>query len=199
MNVRLFFLIAPLAISAPALSQGENTPLEPLFQCRDIPNDTERLACLDAAVDALRGDTETGEVIAVAREQVEAAEEATYGLSISGLRLPGLPNFTGGSEELAEIEAADSSPDRVVTRNDDGQISRIANLRVVEFELSRRRRAVVHLDNGQVWRQSDDVHVQRPRSRDEGTLSATIRSGALGSFFMRLSNGGRWFRVERVE
>lgn len=196
MNVRLLFLIAPLAIAAPATAQGVESPLTPLFECREIPDDAARLACLDAAVDALRGETESGEVVAVERQQIESAEEATFGLSIPGFRLPG---FGDGGQDLADAEPEAGSPDRVVTRNEDGNISRIENLAVTEFGFSRTRKVQITLANGQVWRQTDGIHVQRPRGDDLDTLTVTIRRGALGSYLLQLSNGGRWFRAERIE
>lgn len=200
MNVRLLFLIAPALIVAPATAQSADSPLTPLFECRDIPNDTERLACLDAAVDALRGETESGEVVAVDRGQIESAEEATFGLTIPGFRLPGLPGFGNDDEEtdMAVSEPEAGSPDRVVTRNEDGAIDRIENLAVAEFTLTNRDKVQVVLANGQVWRQTDGTRVQRPRSRDMDELTVTIRAGSFGSYFLQLSNGGRWFRAERI-
>ncbi len=200
MNVRLLFLIAPVLIVAPATAQSADSPLTPLFECRDIPNDAERLTCLDAAVDALRGETESGEVVAVDRGQIESAEEATFGLSIPGFRLPGLPGFGNDDAEtdLAVSEPEAGSPDRVVTRNDNGSIDRIENLAVAEFSLTNRDKAQIVLANGQVWRQTDGTRVQRPRSRDMDDLTVTIRSGSFGAYFLQLSNGGRWFRAERI-
>ena len=202
MNARLLLVIPPLALSASAFAQtGSDTPLEPLFTCRDIVEDSARLACLDAAVDALRAGTASGEVVAVDRQQIEAAEEATWGLDIPGFRMPGMPGFSLGGDdaELAAVDAADASPDRVVTRRDDGSIERIEQIVVTGLTTTRSGDAEVTLANGQVWRQTDGTHVQGLRRGATDGLTASIRSGALGSFFMRLDNGGRWFRAERVQ
>jgi|GEM_PF-134339 len=200
MNARLLILLPAALISAPVFAQGDSSPLDPLFTCRDIVDDSARLACLDAAVDALRGETERGDVVAVDREQIEAAEEATYGLSIPQLRLPGLSLPGGGDDvELAALEAESASPDRTIVRDDSGQIERIEGLRVLEISENRSGDLIVRLANGQVWRQTDNTHVQLSRRRGVTEYTATISNGALGSHFMRLDNGGRRFRAERVE
>ncbi|RKQ95183.1 hypothetical protein [Maricaulis maris] len=200
MNARLLILLPASLITAPALAQGGDSPLDPLFTCRDIADDGARLACLDAAVDALRSETESGEVVAVDREQIEAAEEATYGLTIPQFRLPGLSLPGGGEDaELAELESASASPQRVIVRDTNGQIESIEGLAVAEISENRSGDTIVRLANGQVWRQTDDTYVQLTRSRADTDYTATISNGALGSHFMRLDNGGRRFRVERVE
>ncbi|OLF72344.1 hypothetical protein AWH62_10965 [Maricaulis sp. W15] len=200
MNARLLILLPASLITAPALAQGGDSPLDPLFTCRDIADDGARLACLDAAVDALRSETESGEVVAVDREQIEAAEEATYGLTIPQFRLPGLSLPGGGEDaELAELESASASPQRVIVRDTNGQIESIEGLAVAEISENRSGDTIVRLANGQVWRQTDNTYVQLTRSRADTDYTATISNGALGSHFMRLDNGGRRFRVERVE
>lgn len=200
MNARLLILLPASLITAPALAQGGDSPLDPLFTCRDIADDGARLTCLDAAVDALRSETESGEVVAVDREQIEAAEEATYGLTIPQFRLPGLSLPGGGEDsELAELESASASPQRVIVRDTNGRIESIEGLAVAEISENRSGDTIVRLANGQVWRQTDDTYVQLTRSRADTDYTATISNGALGSHFMRLDNGGRRFRVERVE
>ena len=204
MNVRLLLLLSPVIFSAPAEAQDEYSPLSPLFECREIPNDEDRLSCLDAAVDNLRGDTVSGEIVAVNRGQIEAAEEATFGLSIPGLSLPdvprlSLPSLSGNAEDLIQAEESGVSADRVVTRDDEGNINRIENLAVESIDESPRGRVIVSLQNGQVWRQTDGRHVQLPRRMPDNEMSATIRSGVMGAYFMRLNNLSRWFSVERVD
>ena len=200
MNARLLILLPATLMTAPAAAQAGSSPLDPLFTCRDIVDDVARLSCLDAAVDVLRGETESGEVVAVDREQIEAAEEATYGLSIPQLRLPGLSLPGGGEDaELAELESATASPARVVVRDSNGQIESIEGLVVVDISENRSGEKVIRLANGQVWRQTDGTYVQLSRRRADSEYTVTISNGALGSHFMRLDNGGRRFWVERVE
>jgi hypothetical protein len=204
MNVRLLFLAAPLALAPAAHAQPDNSPLAPLFECSEIASDIERLACLDGAVAALRGETDSGAVIAVEREQIEAAEEATYGLSIPGFRLPNaprlsMPNLSGDAADLAEADSASAGNARNVVRTDDGLIERIEYMAIADIRESLRDKVVVELQNGQIWTQIDNVRVLHPRNwADEGT-TASIRSAALGSYMMRIDGSSRWFRVRRTQ
>ncbi|MCA0900744.1 hypothetical protein [Microbulbifer agarilyticus] len=50
------------------------------------------------------------------------------------------------------------------------------------------------LDNGQVWRQTDSG-----RTIWRGGERVTLERGALGSFFMRKTEGGRALRVKRIK
>ncbi len=197
MKSRLLVVLSPLVLIAPVEAQSGGQPLQPLFACRAIEDDSARLACLDAAVEALYGDAESGEVVAVDRGQIERAEESTFGLSIPNFSLPSL---RGEHTELAEAEAAEAhSPERVVTRDDDGRIERIEELAVTEISTRRDGKVIITLANGQVWRQTDSTRIQGISRGARPGLTANIRTGALGSYFMQLNNGGRWFRAERVE
>lgn len=202
MNVRLLFLAAPLAFAPLAEAQSDSSPLAPLFACRDIQNDAERLACLDREVDTLRGETEAGEIVAVDRQQIDAAEEATYGLQIPGFSLPdvprlSLPTLRSESEDLADAEAASPATQRTVIRDDEGRIERIENLAVASIGETAYGRLVIELQNGQTWTQIDDTRVVLPRSIPEDEMTASIRNASLGSHLMQLNGRGRWFRARR--
>lgn len=201
MNVRLLILLPAALLISPAAAQTADSPLAPLFTCRDITDDSARLACLDAAVDALRSETESGDLVALDRDQVEAAEEATYGLSIPQFRLPGLslPDLSGGDADLVAGESTGADTARTVVRNDDGRIERIEGIGVVAIRRSRSGDVVLELANGQTWRQTDGTHVQWSRRVPATDYTATISNGALGSYFIRLDNGGRAFRAERIQ
>ncbi|MEE2527012.1 hypothetical protein V0U79_11585 [Hyphobacterium sp. HN65] len=216
MNTRLLAIFFSASVSLPALAQDDASPLSPLFQCRAITDDAQRLACLDAAVDQLYASENSGEIIAVERAEIEAAEEATYGLNIPQFSLPrlpsvGLPSFSGGeSDDLAD--AADTAapgtssgndqttaPTRRVERDDDGAITRISGLPVQNIERDAYDRMIITLQNGQVWRQIDDTRVLYSRRQPFTEMSVAVRSAALGSHMMQLNDRGRWFRVRREQ
>ena len=147
----------------------------------------------------MHGETESGSVIAVNRTEVEAAEEATFGLNIPGFSLPSLPRLglpRGSASDLAAAGDSAASGNRTVSRDASGQIDRIDNLAVASITFNHSRRAVVTLENGQVWQQldSDTTHVARSVDAGDG---ATIRSAALDSYMMRIGENGRWFRARR--
>lgn len=215
MNLRLASTVgacALLALSAApgALAQDDAGPLNDLFACRDIAGDAERLACMDAAVDILRADTASGEVVAVDRQEIEEAEASQFGLS-GGFGLPDLPRVRmpslagGGSETLAETEAAEGedSAERVVTRNDAGEITSIEGLQIAFLEQNANGRYIIILENGQSWRQTDGTRVNIARRSEPTDLRFEIRSAAMGSFMAvisdtRIGRVSRAFRAERI-
>jgi len=217
MNTRLLFLPISLIITVPAAAQDGNSPLSPLFDCRQISDSTARLDCLDAEVERLYQSENTGAIVAVNRSEIEAAEEATYGLNIPAFRLPslpsvGLPSLSGGaSSDLAD--AADSSnvdttsgssagasdADRQIVRNDEGDITGISGLAVQNIQQDAYDRMVITLANGQTWRQIDDTRVLYSRRQAFSDMSVAVRSATLGSHQMQLNGRGRWFRVRREE
>ncbi|MEE2567381.1 hypothetical protein [Hyphobacterium marinum] len=198
--------IAALAclVAAPAVAQDDTSPLDPLYACRAIEDSTQRLACLDRTVDELRAEEEAGGFIAVRRDVIEAADEASYGLSIPNFNLPRLPRMRmpslSGSESSDMASAAmeeTSDEGHTVLRNEQGQIERISGLAVASLSEGRRGRVTVRLENGQVWNQIDDQHVRLASARNRDDNTVEIRNAALGSHMMRLNGTGRWFRVSR--
>lgn len=201
MNTRLLLLISALAVPSLAEAQSPAAPLDALFACESVADSTARLACLDAAVAALHSRAEAGEVIAVNRGEVEAAEMATFGLGIPNFRLPSMARLSGSHEDanaLAASEAAaGASSEHEVIRNADGNIDRIERLAIDDISYTRLDRVVITLANGQVWQQADSDSTHIPLSvstRD----TASIRSAALGSYMMRIGDRGRWFRARRT-
>lgn len=207
MNTRLLTLPLVILITVPAFAQDAGSPLSPLFDCRQINSDAQRLACLDAAVEHLYQSENSGEVVAVNRGDIEAAEEATYGLDISSLRLPSLLDFNlsgGASEDLVNAAGPGADAENVsasyrVERNDEGEITRIEGLAIQNLQRDAYNRVIVTLQNGQVWRQIDDTRIIYSRRQSPLEMSAAVRSGALGSHLMDLNDRGRWFRVRREQ
>lgn len=169
--------IAPLMLAAgllvsPASAEEAPPSTEAVYACADIAEDSERLACYDAAVGRLKQAEQAGEITTVSRADVEAVERESFGFSLPSLPRLAFPSRDGEQEELAEVEA---SIDRI--RSDaSGKL-------------------IVYLDNGQVWRQIDTTPTPLPRG-EPGI--ATIRRASFGSFMMKLERG-RSFRVRRVE
>tara|TARA_R110002126_G_scaffold78229_3_gene194951 strand:- start:32 stop:733 length:702 start_codon:yes stop_codon:yes gene_type:complete len=83
---------------------------------------------------------------------------------------------------------------QILDRGADGNVDRvmmtIARTRTVGYNTT-----IFYMENGQVWRQKDDLTVRLPRNT-EG-LTAEIRRGAMSSFLLRVNGRGRAIAVER--
>jgi hypothetical protein len=201
MTVKILIALAPVALASAAFAQDDNSALAPLFACQSIADASERLACADAAISGLRTATESGSVVVVNRQQIEAAEQQSYGRDGGGFSLAdvpsiSLPSLTSESEDLAD---ASTSTNANVVRDEEGQINRIENLPVASLRTNRRGRFVIELENGQVWVQTDSSRIWIPPSVRNGTMSVTVENAALGSHRMQIVGTNRWFRARRED
>ncbi|MHA6289254.1 hypothetical protein [Maricaulis sp. CAU 1757] len=93
-------------------------------------------------------------------------------------------------------EAAAESDVVILERNRDGDVDRVRmaleRVRVVGYNTH-----VFHMENGQVWRQTDDGRVRVPRDL-EGAF-AEVRRGAMDSYLLRINGEGRAVRVRREQ
>ena len=145
-----------------------------VYACAEIQNDDERLSCYDNAVGRLKIAEEKGEIATVTREEVEQVKKDSFGFSIPSLPKLALPKLGGGDDrEIKELELA-----------------------VASARLNPYKKAVVTLENGQVWEQIDSTSIFI--SKKKPPQMAKIKSAAVGSFKMKLDNG-RTFRAKRVK
>ncbi|MEM5516862.1 hypothetical protein WNY37_07860 [Henriciella sp. AS95] len=175
MNKILLLSGAMLGIVMPSFAEEASQPVSTsaVYACSDIAEDSERLACYDAAVGRLKLAEESGEVVTVTREEVDEVQRDSFGFNLPSLPKLVMPKFGNGK--------------------DDGQIKEVT-LPIDRIEKSRTGKLTVYLENGQVWYQIGYEEVRY--SKRKGAEMATIKSAALGSFMMKL-DGGRAFRVRR--
>lgn len=143
--------------------------VERLFDCREIADPTERLACFDREVAVVEQATKSDDLVMADREQLSEARKGLFGFSIPKLRL-----FDRGSEEeraLDQIEGVIAS-----TRS------------------SATGKLVVTLEDGARWAQTDDTPI--PGSVRAGDR-ITIKRAAVGSFLGKIGTK-RAFRVQRL-
>ena len=197
-----------LCMTPAGLAQSQDDPLAPILDCRAIEADAERLACFDAAAAALSGEVETGEVLAVTRQDVEAVERDSFGFNMPSLPRLSLGLLGGGGDAEREEDApspaavgiadADETEEtRIVERSEDGQVDRIV-MTIESVREFRPRRQEFTMANGQVWRQTYAERVRIPRVRDGQPNTAEIRRAAMGSFLLRINGTGSAVRVMRV-
>lgn len=151
-----------------------NSPLTTLYECAAIENDTDRLACFDSNVASLQVKEEKKEIVALDAESAKMIKREAFGFSLPSLPKLGLP-MLGGDDDGPEVL---TFPIKSVRKHG--------------------REYVFTMENGQVWKQSSGRFNYIPK----GDLTATIKSGAVGSFKMSVSNGKERVRgmgVRRVE
>lgn len=171
LSLAAVFLIAAIAtVSAQQLPQ-QSTPeaLTSVYQCANITDDAQRLACFDGAVGRLRSAETQGQIVAVDRNQAASIERESFGFHLPTLsRL--LPNLDGGDREINNVQMV---VERIRPRSN-GTYSFV-------------------MEGGQVWSQ---VEVQSVRNIREGD-TVRIENASLGSFRLIGSRGGNGHRVRR--
>jgi hypothetical protein len=176
--------------------------MESLLSCRLIEDSQARLACQDDGLAALSQALDSGRVVLVEREAIRNVGRESFGLSLPSIdslgNLFGRRSDDGQALAQTEAESETSAEDGTVTVFDDtGAVDEIRGLTVERVATDRVGKLTIHLENGQVWRQTDTESVSVRRSHLDG-LTATINRGALGSYFMTLSHNSRRFRAERL-
>jgi hypothetical protein len=169
---RILVLITFLCASASPARAAE--PLENLYSCSAIVADAARLACYDAAIGRLKSAEQSGDVTVVDAAKVKDLQRESFGFALPSLPKLLLPHFGGGKN--ADLKDLSAQVDHV-TLTGDGK-------------------AIVFLDNKQIWRQIDDVN---PSWIKPGR-PVILKRGALGSFFLTAQHGSvASVRVHRDE
>ncbi|MFN7056925.1 hypothetical protein [Hyphomonas sp.] len=168
----LGFVILATYAASPAFAQPSD-PMAGVYACRAVENDAERLACFDKAVTELQQRQQAGEVQAIDTAAIEQLERDSFGLSLPSLGALLQRSGDGQRGEVTEVTEKVRS-------------ARISNVS---------QRAIVTLENGQVWEQIDTTRVNASTLRRAS--EARIRRAALGSFLMNI-DGSPAFRVKRV-
>ncbi|MFN3313053.1 MAG: hypothetical protein ACK46Q_06275 [Hyphomonas sp.] len=164
-----------LAFAAPLAAAQSPAPMDPVYACRNISEDAERLACFDNAIADLFQKQQAGQVQTIDTAAIQQLERESFGFS-----MPSLPSLFSRSS-AAETERA--SVNEIV------EPVRSARLQAVS------QKAVITLQNGQVWEQIDTTRVNSHTLRR--ATEARIRRAALGSFMLSV-DGSQAFRVRRI-
>ncbi len=146
-----------------------------LKACRSIEDDMARLACYDAAID----------------------DAATVTADPSDIATPATPPTPQISAEQAAINAfgAEDLPQEAKAKPEKIEVDAITST-VSEASLTARKKAVIFLANGQVWRQIDADDTRVSISRAIGK-PVEVKEGTFNSKRMSI-DGKRAFRVERI-
>ena len=150
--------IAALTIvtgSSAAPASKPAPPVQAVIDCRAIADTAQRLACYDAAVDALAKAQTSGDVVTLDRAQRRAARKQAFGFA-----LPSFQFLDAGEkpEELNRIE------ETLASASQDAQ-----------------GKWTFRMQDGAIWRQIDDEFLSRnPRPGS----AIVIRRAMMGSFML---------------
>lgn len=166
-----------VACSGAASAQGRAGPdpkatpeaVKRLFECRNIADPTDRLACFDRESAIVEQATEADDLVMADREQLTEARKGLFGFSVPKLRL-----FDRGTEEERAID----------------QIEGV----IASRRLSANGKLVVTLEDGSRWAQTDETPI--PGSVNPGD-PITIKRAAVGSFLAKIGTK-RSFRIQRL-
>jgi hypothetical protein len=174
--------LAFIAFVGSAMAQTPTSPdvLNQVYACRDIADETQRLACYDGAVGRLQEAQNSGGLVAVDRQQAQAMDRESF-----GFHLPSLSNIFGGGG--GDNQSAASTP----------RFERIDNIPMEIASVTHQRNgpSTFRMTNGQVWVQIDDEVARNVRQGG----AVTIRRASLSSYLMSVEAGGPAIRVRRVQ
>jgi hypothetical protein len=160
---------------------------DPVERCRQAATDSERIACLEAALRARTPDAADSvaprpaprpDPVSPPAPAASAGPAPVVGLGaeqVEARRERGRPG-SGRDEPAVRVQAA------------------IADFREIPY-----RRLEVTLDNGQVWRQIDgDRQRVVGRMRAGRTYTADVFEGVFDSYRLRINEIARTIQVERI-
>ena len=172
-------LIASICTITSAPLAGAAELPQTITDCREINSAVVRLDCYDQAVDAQQSvaDEPAAEMVApVAAAKSTAAPEASTQMSPEAL-------FGKNVVEVQKtVQAATGTKD----------IDRLESL-VSKIRISASGKAIITLDNGQVWTQVDSS-----RLRLSGYDRVVIRKASLGSYMLTKVGSKTSMRVKRI-
>jgi hypothetical protein len=181
------FLVGSAA-AAPAATPSASSvsPLSPIYACADKTDPSERLACFDAAVAAVKAAEARSEIITMDQPRVAAVRREAF-----GFRIPSLPRFNFGGAAATPATGATASPAaRARDEIEDEQTFAVARVGRAGD------RVAVFLENGNVWHLTEAGELNAP---SRPPFNVRIRAAAMGSYLLTVEGRNKGYRVRRVE
>ncbi len=154
----LFFALASPAIAKDAKDTSLPRPalFDDLINCRNITDDSERLACYDGKVGALDEAQKNEEIIVTDREAVKQAKRGLFGFSIPKLKIFG----SEGDDQLKELTST-----------------------VRSARVDRGGKWIIILEDGAKWKQVGSEYV---RGHPKAGMGVRIRKASFGTYFVNV-------------
>jgi len=176
------FLFSVHAAATDKQGMPDYSPLSTLYECAEIEEPEQRLACFDTSVANLRTAEQKKEIVAIDAKAARKIKREAFGFNLPSLSKIGLPKISlpiggkdGGDKDKTDALVAD-----------------------VKSVRTSGRVLVITLKNGQVWKEVGGRLNYIPK----GDLTATIKPKSVGSYMLSLNNGKvtvRGLRVRRIE
>lgn len=190
LNRLKLLIFAATCVIAPTLGVGAAELPQALIDCRDLGSAVARLDCYDRIVDAhvssagqSRAEITSAQAPAAAVTAAVAATAATETTSVPPLEMSEEDLF---GKNYAEVHKS------VQEATGSKEIDRIESF-VTKIKPAADGKAIITLDNGQVWTQIDNSRL-RLSSYDK----VVIRRASLGSFMLNKDGSKTSMRVRRV-
>ncbi len=180
-RLKLFVPASVVVLSVAKIAGGAELPTE-LLDCRPVTSAVARLDCYDQLVDAhAAAPSQAAKPRTAENPAPVATTAAVAATAASGPMLAQEDLFGQGETEIRKS---------VQEATDTKEIDRIEAI-VVEVHKSASGKAVITLDNGQVWKQSDSS-----RARLSVNDKVTIRRRSFGSYSLYSTKTS--IRVKRI-
>ncbi len=178
------------SLSGAAAQPSETEAVDAAIACRDITDDLQRLACLDAA-------TETLVVTRIVREEAIAEkkrdERTFFGLG----KRKDKDDYDPLVAQTPEEFGGEYLPENIKKR-DEKRLKQIT-VKIAEFRVNPYGKVTVTLENGQVWRQLNSDNKTLHFSKKEKLYTAKVKRSTFGNYLMTVKEMGRTIRVRRIE
>jgi hypothetical protein len=188
---RIACIAAIIVVPAGAIAGPQDDLVNGMAKCATVANNTERLACYDALAPQLKAAQSAPPQSSDNRAWYDPGR--IFGVSPSAQTTP--QQF--GGEALAPPPPPPARPGEPPPPTPPVALDSI-NAKVTDYAYNPYGRAVVFLDNGQIWQQiqgdTDRVHF-----RKEETNTVVISRGVLGSYNMVINDSGGAIKVHRVK
>ena len=130
-----------------------------IIDCRAIADVPQRVACYDAAADALAAATASKDLVVADRTETREARKALFGFTLPRLKL------LGNADKSEEITST-TAPITQVSTTTGGLY-------------------VLTLEDGGRWAQKESVFINRPKPGE----TVTISKGAVGGYVAKIGTG----------
>lgn len=190
-NSKTIRVLVPLGLlSLCGSAAAQNSVID---RCKQTSSDSDRIACLEAALLGKDSPSATREIAA---RPVDAEPQ----IDPPSMKLDAGP--ADDSPESAETSPTGIGAEQVIANNQARAVQKEARQQaqgmvIAKYEWVPYERLVVTFENGQVWRQIKG-DTRRVRTSLERNQTADITESGFGGYMLRLNEIRRTIRVERV-